>query len=577
MIKKVIAASLGKHKFRLIFLIVTVAAAVLLELAPAVVLQKIIDGYLTAPTELIKIKKYLFMWAAAYFGIILASGVSEFFKQLMLIKTGESITAEMKKAMIDKLQVINPRYFANTDPGVTSSVIINDVETVNLLFTDGVVSLIIDLLKIIGIVVAMFIFDLGFGLITVAVIPVIWIITETVRKAMLKAQSENRKYISIINNRVYETYQIHKLIGIYSEEKRTAENFENLLDKNYRTVEKVNFCDSVYSPIIKVLSAVIIAAVMIMSFKGAPVFGVTAGALAGGVKLIESLFSPIDGLGMELQTIEKASAGIKRVKAFFAEKDEENKLELKVGDIISDNKAEIIFDNVSFSYDGKRNVLENFSLTVKPLEKIVFMGRTGEGKTTLFRLIDGALKPDKGRITINGVDAYKIPDKIKSSLMGYVEQGFRMIEGTVKDNITVYNDVQDKKVTEILNAVCLNDKISGMQEGINTVFKISDFSEGELQLLCIARALVLTPPVLLLDEVTANLDSVTEKTVLGIIEKISGDRTAISVSHRLSTASSCGRIVILKNGKPEKILSPKELGESEYYSDLKSEQLGWKS
>ncbi|MEG1646804.1 MAG: ABC transporter ATP-binding protein [Clostridia bacterium] len=202
---------------------------------------------------------------------------------------------------------------------------------------------------------------------------------------------------------------------------------------------------------------------------------------------------------------------------------------------------------------NKTTVLDNLNFSVANGEKATIVGRTGVGKTTLFKLITGLIKGD-GAVTINGEDVYTIDNKIKPYLFGYVAQSFSYVDGTIKDNISLRNDsLSDETILYALNFVLLGDVIAKLEFGINTTFSPALFSQGQLQLLSIARAIVYNPAILLLDEITANLDEKTEKQILDILQKASANRTIISISHRESSIIKSDKIITLENGKVKDI------------------------
>ncbi len=253
----------------------------------------------------------------------------------------------------------------------------------------------------------------------------------------------------------------------------------------------------------------------------------SAGTAVAIINYISSIFTPVESLGMELQTIESALAGMKRIDAFLNEKErvitEENHF---VGN------GSVSVENVTFGYKDKP-VLENFSLEVKKGETVIITGRTGAGKSTLFKLLLGLYKPRKGRILISGLDANSIPDSERRKIICCVEQHFKRVPGTVKDQITLFDPyVTDQMVKDAISLVGLEKKVSAHPHGCETECTDGLFSEGEWELIAIARAVVSDPKVLLLDEVTASLDSETEKIVLDALGKASKGRTVISISHR---------------------------------------------
>ena len=256
-------------------------------------------------------------------------------------------------------------------------------------------------------------------------------------------------------------------------------------------------------------------------------FGMSAGTAVAVINYISQIFTPVESLGMEIQTIQSAIAGVHRINEFF----EMDELSVKkdsciIGNTAMEADSDVIvdFNNVTFAYDDK-NVLENLSFSVKEGEQVTLSGRTGAGKSTIFKLLLGLYEPGKGSVSIAGQKATAIPDCEKRKIYGYVEQTFHMVPGTVKDQITLYD----------------SDAIMELEKGYDTICKPEDFSQGQWQLLSIARAAAAKPRLLLLDEITANLDADTEKNVLEALNRVSENRTVISISHR--TNAKMGRII----------------------------------
>jgi ATP-binding cassette subfamily B protein len=359
------------------------------------------------------------------------------------------------------------------------------------------------------------------------------------------------------------------------------ENYKQYLLDNYKTIEKVNFYDSIYSPLIQLTRAVVIAFIVVLSSKQLNFLGISLGMVAASIELISNLFTPIENLGMELQDIQQAVSGIRRVNDFFSESEDDTKQhKLKAQNIISNREAvKLSFNDITFQYEEGINVLQNIDLSLKPNEKVTFVGRTGVGKTTLFKLIMGLLKPTKGSITINGVDVYDIPNSEKRKIFGYVDQSFHIIKGTVADQISLQDEsITRKQIERAIDFVGLTEYVEAMEKGLDTeVVRDNLFSQGQKQLLAIARAVVTNPPILLLDEITANLDSITEEKIVSVLEKTSKSHTILSISHRLSSMIASDTVVILEHGKVKNAGSPVVLLESDdwYRSHIALEKLTW--
>lgn len=554
----------------------SIIGLVVTSLIPPQILKYIVDHNLVN-----KSTDKLLTLAMAYIGVLLFIAGFDFIKEALLTVLGQKITKEIRIKMMEKLERINAMFFSSNSSGAAVSRFTNDVDAINSLFTNGIISMVVDCFKIIGIVISIWIFSSKLGFATLSLLPVIYLITRLFQKRMLKAQIENRILIGRVNNHISESLKNIQMIKSFSKESYMEENYKRYLLDNYKTVEKVNFYDSIYPPFIQITRAASIAFIVVLSSKQLNYLGISLGIVAASIELISNLFAPIENLGMELQNIQQAISGIKRVNDFYSEpEDDPKKDDLKAEDIIPNREeVNLSFKDISFQYEEGADVLQNINLSLKPNEKVTFVGRTGVGKTTLFKLIMGLLKPTKGSLTINEIDVYDIPNSEKRKIFGYVDQSFHMIEGTVKEQISLQDEsITKEQVEKALDLVGLTEYVSTLEKGIDT--KITSdtlFSQGQKQLLAIARAIVTNPPVLLLDEITANLDSITEEKIVSVLQEVSKAHTILSISHRLSAMISSDTVVILENGRVKNAGSPKMLLENDdwYRSHMALEKLTW--
>lgn len=559
-----------------ILLMAAICGVVVTSLIPPQILKYIIDNNLVS-------QKYdkLLTLAASYIGILLFIGIFDFVKEAVITILGQKITKEIRIEMMEKLERINAMFFSSNSSGTVVSRFTNDIDAINSLFTSGIIGMMVDCFKLIGIVISIWMFSGKLGIVTLLLLPVIYGITRLFQKRMLKAQIENRILIGRVNNHISESLKNIQMIKSYSKESYMEENYKSYLLDNYKTVEKVNFYDSVYSPIIQLTRAVVIAFIVVLSSKQLNFLGISLGMVAASIELISNLFAPIENLGMELQNIQQAISGIKRVNDFYSEpEDGLKKHELKAEDIIpSREDVRLSFNDITFQYEEGTDVLQNIDLSLKTNQKVTFVGRTGVGKTTLFKLIMGVLKPTKGSITVNGIDVYDIPNSEKRKIFGYVDQSFHIIKGTVADQISLQDEsITREQIEKALDFVGLKEYVEALEKGLDTKV-VSDilFSQGQKQLLSIARAIVTNPPILLLDEITANLDSITEEKIVSVLEKASEAHTILSISHRLSSMIASDTVVIIEHGRIKNAGSPKVLLESDdwYRSHIALEKLTW--
>lgn len=576
LIKKSISNVIKQNIGISILLVFMVCGFVITSLIPPQILKYIVDHNLVPK----KTDKLLFL-AASYIAVLLFIGIFDFVKEALLTVLGEKIIKEIRIEMMEKLEKINAMFFSLNSSGTIVSRFTNDVDAINSLFTDDIIGMLVDCLKIVGIVVSIWMFSSKLGVVILILLPVIYGITRLFQNRMLKAQIENRILVGKVNNHISESLKNVQMIKAYSKENYMEKNYTKFLLDNYKTVEKVNFYDSVFSPIIQLIRAFVIAFIVVLSSKQLNFLGISLGMVAACIELISNLFAPIEDLGLSLQDIQQAVSGIRRVNDFYVEEEDDLKRDdLKAENIIpSREDVRVSFNDITFQYEDGVNVLQNINLNLKPNEKVTFVGRTGVGKTTLFKLVMGILKPLKGSITINGIDVYQIPNSEKRKIFGYVNQSFHLIKGTVAEQISLQDgSITREQIESALDFVGMTDYIASLKNGIDTMV-LSDtlFSQGQKQLLAIARAIVTNPPILLLDEITANLDSITEEKIVSVLQKASTAHTILSISHRLSSMITSDTVVILEKGRVKSAGSPDELLKSDdwYRSHIALEKLTW--
>ena len=523
-------------------IVITVVGAIVTSLFPPLILAKIIDTVTsgTMPT---------FYMVLMYFGFLLITGLMESTRETFLTVFGQKITHSLRSALMDKYSCLTTSGLTSQEPGTVVSRFVGDADTVENLFTSGIISMFADACKIISIVAVIWFKNKGLAIVLLVILPFLFIFTRTIQKNMLEAQIENRRAVGRASGHVPETLHNIRTIHTLGKENYMEQRYDEYICESYAAIEKNNFYDAVYSPVILILNAIVVAVVMLFSASGnqsvLTFFGMSAGTAVAVINYISQIFAPIESLGMEIQTIQSAIAGVHRINEFF----ELDEFSVKKDSYIAENTAMaadsdvlVDFNNVTFSYDDDKNVVENLSFSIKKGEQVTLSGRTGAGKSTIFKLLLGLFEPGKGSVSIAGQKVTAIPDSEKRKIYGYVEQTFHMVPGTVKDQITLYDSsITDEDVIEAAKTAGLHDAIMELENGYDTICKPEDFSQGQWQLLSIARAAAAKPELLLLDEITANLDADTEKNVLEALNRVSENRTVISISHR--TNARTGRII----------------------------------
>ncbi len=564
-----------KNKGIVAVLALAVLGVVVMSLVPPQILKTIIDSNLVPQN-----REGLLRWAVLYLSALLLVGVFDFLKEAVLTDIGQKITKEIRLEMMGKLGRIDARFFSSHESGAVVSRFTNDVDAINTLFTSGVVGMAIDSFKIIGIIISIWLFSFKLGLITLLFLPVIYGITRLFQKRMLQAQIKNRLLIARVNNHISETLKNMLMIKSYSKEGYMEQNYNRYLLDNFQTMDRVNFYDAAFSPIIQILRAVVIGAIVVLSTGQLNFLGISLGMVAASIELISNLFAPIENLGMELQNIQQAVSGVRRVNEFYMEPEDEgiNNM-LTAAEIIPDrHDVRLSFQHVSFQYEAGTDILQNINLSIDPLKKVTFIGRTGVGKSTLFKLVMGLLQPQKGVITLNGIDVCSIPNREKRKIFGYVNQSMRLLPGTVAEQVSLGDEnIKREEIIEALEFVGLMEYVASLESGLDTDVTHDMFSQGQKQLLSIARAIVTHPPILLLDEITANLDSITEERLVSVLQKASSANTVLSISHRLSSMLVSDTVVILENGRIKNAGSPEALLQNDnwYRTHIALEKLTW--
>ena len=512
-------------------------ASVLASLLPPLLLARVIDtltGGLPLP----------FTAALLYFGSLALEGVLSSAQETLLEMFGQRMTHALRSEMSRKLTHLSAATLSAQNPGEVAARFSGDVDTVEALFTSGVISMAADACRILSIFAVIAVKNPGLAVLLLLVMPVLTVFTRHVQKRMLSAQLENRHAVAAISGQVPEALHNIRTIHALGLESYMGRRYDRRIGESYAAVEKTNFYDAIYSPAVLVLNAVVVGVVMLLSASGnanvLTLFGMSVGTSVAIINYISRIFSPIESLGMEIQTIQSAMAGVKRIDAFLAQPertipatDASHASEADSRISTDSPRGDIAFSHVTFGY-GDHPVLADLSFTVKAGEQVTLVGRTGAGKSTVFRLLLGLYQPEKGSITIGNTDVSQISDRARRSCIGCVEQHFARVPGTVLDQITLGDPrITREMAQKAAQLAGLDAAIRSFPSGYDTPCSDGMFSQGEWQLLSIARAAAADPAILLLDEITANLDAETEAQVLDALRRASAGRTVLSISHRV--------------------------------------------
>ncbi len=505
--------------------ILCVAASVAASLVPPLLLARVVD-------RLSEGAALTFFAVLGYFCSLALEGILSSAQESLLVLFGQKMTHALRSEMSRKLTQLPASTLAGQNPGEVTARFSGDVDTVEALFTSGIISMVADACRIVSILAVIAVKNTGLALVLLLVVPLFAVFTRHVQKRMLSAQFDNRRAVAAVSGLVPETLHNIRTIRALGMEAYMERRYDRRIADGYAAMERTNFYDAIYSPVVLLLNAVVVGIVMLLSASGNAeilnLFGMSVGTSVAVISYISRIFAPIESLGMEIQTIQSAMAGVRRIDAFLAQPE---RAVPKRNETAA--RGDVALSHVTFGY-GEKPVLRDFSMTVRQGEQVMLVGRTGAGKSTVFKLLLGLYQPEAGTVTIGGVDVSRISDQERRTCIGCVEQHFSRVPGSVLDQITL----GDPQITAAMakNAAQLagiDAAVQALPEGYDTVCMEGMFSQGEWQLLSIARAAAADPAVLLLDEITANLDAETEARVLEALRRASEGRTVLSVSHRI--------------------------------------------
>lgn len=533
-----VKTSLKAHPGAVLLLVALIVASVVTSLLPPLVLKRVIN-------ELTAGKGISFRLSAGYLLLVIVSDLFETAQNSAITIFGQKITHGIRSVLCAKLDRLPADYFTKHPAGQITSVFVNDADTIDTLYSDGIVGMLADSFKLIGILGIIFTECPGLAILLVILTPFLFLLTRHFQRATLVAQRDNRQAIGRVSNHVPETIRNIRMIHVLGKEKYMESRYDAYISDSYNAVNRSNFYDGIYSPIIQIVQAAVVAVMMVAAVSGLELqglFGLSVGSAVAVISYVGKLFAPIENIGMELQNIQTAIAGIRHISDFLnvpdrvvpeAEKPEEN-------------APAVVFDQVTFGYDPSLPILKQLSFTIAPGEHVFILGRSGAGKSTIFKLLLGLYQPQGGAIRLFGENPQAIPDAAKRRVYGCVEQDFQAIQGNLRDQIALFDPaITDEEIWAALRLSRLEAVVRALPEQLDTPMSSGLFSRGQLQLLSIARAVVTSPRLLLLDEITANLDSETEQNILEALEAAAEGRTVLSISHRLSAVMNDKRKIHL--------------------------------
>ena len=516
-----------------------------LGVAGVYVLSKVFDGITGDLTQQIILKSLVVV--AGYGLILLCSGISNYIRNIYLVKGANEVYVRIQMQVYDHIQSLPIKYFDNMPAGSVVSRITSDVNQIRTFFVSTFVQILIIVLKIIFSYIVLFYVDVRFGLFMLALFPVMFIVLKIYNKLSIDSIKGYRRKFSQSNGIINENYQNLEIIKAFNKEKESIEDWNKHNEERYKYWKKLNLVDSLLLHNITGVFRIVIFIGIVYYYSYSHfnnVYGITLGMVYLFINYTTDIIYRIADFTMGISNYiraQGAAINIQEILKLEVEEDNHN-------DITEDDfRGNIKFENVSFAYKDDFYVLRDLNLEIKENQTVAFVGHTGSGKSTIMNLIVKFYSATKGNVLINGRNINDYSKEYLREKTAIVLQDSFLFEGTLLENITTSND--EKIAREALSRVggdfILENRLLDSKVEVGG----SNFSTGEKQLICLARALAKDPKILILDESTANIDSETEQNVSRAIEELKQGRTTLIIAHRLSTIKNADMIYVLKKGK----------------------------
>ena len=516
-----------------------------LGVAGVYVLSKVFDGITGDLTRQIILKSLVVI--AGYGLILLCSGISNYIRNIYLVKGANEVYVRIQMQVYDHIQSLPIKYFDNMPAGSVVSRITSDVNQIRTFFVSTFVQILIIVLKIIFSYIVLFYVDVRFGLFMLVLFPVMFIVLKLYNKLSIDSIKGYRRKFSQSNGIINENYQNLEIIKAFNKEKESIEDWNKHNEERYKYWKKLNLVDSLLLHNITGVFRIVIFIGIVYYYSYSHfnnVYGITLGMVYLFINYTTDIIYRIADFTMGISNYIRAQgAAINIQEILKLEVEEDNHKDITKDDF----RGNIKFEDVYFSYKDDFYVLRNLNLEIKENQTVAFVGHTGSGKSTIMNLIVKFYSATRGNVLINGRNINDYSKEYLREKTAIVLQDSFLFEGTLLENITTSND--EKTAREALSRVGGDFILENRSLDSRVEVGGNNFSTGEKQLICLARALAKDPKILILDESTANIDSETEQNVSRAIEELKQGRTTLIIAHRLSTIKNADMIYVLRKGK----------------------------
>lgn len=524
----------------LVFLLLTTVVRSVIPLLASYFIDNYIDSSLSQGA----------VWLlASYFGLYLLQMFFQYVGNLWFAKVSYSVVRDIRRDAFEKMEKLGMAYFDQTPSGSIVSRLTNDTESISEMFSGILSSFISALFVIVVTLYTMFALDWKLTSLIVLFLPIIFLLVNLYRKRSAPVVAKTRSLLSQINSKLAESIEGIRIIQAFGQEERLAGEFEAINQEHLAYASRSMALDSLFLrpalSLIKILAYALLISYFGLDWSDAPV---SAGLIYAFIQYANRLFDPLLEVTQHFSTLQTSMVSAGRVFTLMDQTAEEPKQDDRGARI---ERGDIVFEDVTFSYDGKRKILDRVSFQVKKGQTIAFVGATGSGKSSIINVFMRFYEFQSGRISIDGQDIRHFSAQELRSNIGLVLQDPFLYHGTIASNIQMYQDISREDIEEAARFVDAAPFIEKLPDGYDQLVteRGSSFSTGQRQLLAFARTMASQPKILILDEATANIDSETEQTVQHSLEKMRKGRTTIAIAHRLSTIQDADCIYVLEKGK----------------------------
>lgn len=534
-------------------MVLTVVLAVLSPLRPYLI-QVTVDKYIASQWM-----RMLVIITIVQIGILLLETLVRFFFAYLTNWLGQSVVKDLRVTVYKKIVRLNLSFFDRTPIGTLTTRTINDIEAINDVFSEGIISIVADLLMIVAILVVMFIEDWRLTLISLSPFPVLIFATWIFKESVNKSFHQVRNAVAALNAFVQEHITGMVVVQAFSAEKREYARFKQI-NKDHRNANiDAIFAYSVFFPVVEIILAISLGLMVWWGANKVLSYEVTQGVMIAFIMYLNLLFRPLRVLADKFNTLQMGMVASERV---FKILDNEDQIVDNGQKDAAGMKGDIVFDHVHFAYTEDRYVLKDISFHARPGETIAIVGHTGSGKTTIISILNRLYEIQKGQIKVDGVDISEYTLSALRSKIGVVLQDVFLFSGSIYENITLRNPaISRERVEQAARLIGMHEFIMQLPGGYDyqVMERGSTLSLGQRQLISFVRALLYDPAILILDEATSSVDTESEALIQHAIDKLIAGRTAIVIAHRLSTISKASKIIVLDKGEIREMGTHEEL------------------